>query len=172
MKEGSNRIYIIGGPGSGKSYAAKKISRHLNTPSLDLDTIFWAKEDTNYTKKASEKERDKLLVKTITKKSWIIEGSYTKWVSPIIQSADTIILLKPPTLIRSLRLIKRSIGRTLTREKKQKENIMAFIKLMRFNHQFNKIHIKRIENDLNTCKATIYTFKKADDAITHILSIR
>ena len=163
-------IYIIGGPGSGKTYAAKKLSQTLKIPELDLDTIFWAKDDTNYTKKTNEQERFRLLEKTLKKQSWIIEGSYTKWVSPIIHAADMIILIRPPTLIRSLRLIKRSIQRSLS--KPHKENLRGFLLLMRFNHQFNKIHIKRIEDDLKTCKGQVLTFKKADEAVEHILSIR
>jgi adenylate kinase family enzyme len=168
----TKRIYIIGGPGSGKSYAAQALSKRMHIKATDLDDIFWHKKDTNYTKKTPEEERDRKLNSILRKKRWIIEGSYTKWVSPIIRSADIIIILKTPQLLRSGRLIKRTIRRAVKKDQKQKENIKAFIKLMRFNHRFDKKHIKRVQADLDSCKAVILPFKKADDAITFFLSLR
>ena len=35
------KIHIIGGPGSGKSYIAKKLSTLYNIKAYDLDDLFW-----------------------------------------------------------------------------------------------------------------------------------
>jgi adenylate kinase family enzyme len=36
-----NKILILGGPGSGKTYAAKIIAKYLNINSYSLDDIYW-----------------------------------------------------------------------------------------------------------------------------------
>ena len=38
------KIHIVGGPGSGKSFLAKKLSRELGIPHYDLDDIQWVNE--------------------------------------------------------------------------------------------------------------------------------
>jgi adenylate kinase family enzyme len=35
------KIHIVGGPGSGKSYIARRLSTLYNINSYDLDDIFW-----------------------------------------------------------------------------------------------------------------------------------
>lgn len=42
------KIHILGGPGSGKSYIAAKISSRFKIPSYELDTIFWDNDSKEY----------------------------------------------------------------------------------------------------------------------------
>ena len=35
------KIHIIGGPGSGKTWLADRLSAEFNVPAFDLDDIFW-----------------------------------------------------------------------------------------------------------------------------------
>ncbi|MFH0701512.1 MAG: hypothetical protein V2A62_03685 [Candidatus Woesearchaeota archaeon] len=50
-----NKIHIIGGPGSGKSYAAKRLSQLLKIPHFDLDELHWDKNANRYGIKTPEK---------------------------------------------------------------------------------------------------------------------
>ena len=54
------KIHIVGGPGSGKTFLAEKLSRELGIPHYDLDDIQWANEG-DYGKKRDTAERDALL---------------------------------------------------------------------------------------------------------------
>jgi hypothetical protein len=42
------RIHIIGGPVSGKSYAALALSARLGVPAYDLDDLFWDRSAPGY----------------------------------------------------------------------------------------------------------------------------
>ena len=54
------KIHIVGGPGSGKTYLARKLSRELGILHYDLDDVQWANES-GYGKKRDTAERDALL---------------------------------------------------------------------------------------------------------------
>jgi hypothetical protein len=68
------RIHIIGGPGSGKSYAARQLSRLLGIPAYDLDELFWDRAAPRYGVRATVAERDTRLVAITQEVTWVIEG--------------------------------------------------------------------------------------------------
>lgn len=55
MKCNINKIHIIVGSGSGKTYLANILSTKLKIPTYDLDNIFW---DNGYHKKKDKELRD------------------------------------------------------------------------------------------------------------------
>lgn len=59
------KIYIIGGPGSGKTFLANKLSNELNIPHFDLDDLQWDNPTVSYGTKRNIKERDELLNKIL-----------------------------------------------------------------------------------------------------------
>ena len=83
------KIHIVGGPGSGKSFLAKKLSRELGIPHYDLDDIQWASEG-GYGTKRDITERDALLRQILQKDQWIIEGVYYAWCGRCFEDADRI----------------------------------------------------------------------------------
>ena len=59
--EGMMKIHIIGGPGSGKSFLAEKLSKELGISHFDLDDLQWDNKSASYGVKRSPDERDRLL---------------------------------------------------------------------------------------------------------------
>ena len=49
----------MGGPGSGKTYVAKKLSSLLKIPWFDLDDIYWKRNAKSYGIKTPERLREK-----------------------------------------------------------------------------------------------------------------
>ena len=86
-----NRIWIIGGSGSGKTYLARKISKILKIKNYELDDIIW---DKKYTLKRPKALMVKKLKKITKKEKWIIEGVSSSWIESGIKRADLVILLK------------------------------------------------------------------------------
>src|SRR5215831_518656 len=95
------RIHIIGGPGSGKSYAALQLSRLLGIPAYDLDELFWDRAA----------ERNARLAAIAQEEIWIIEGVYYGWLGPSFERADRIFVLRPHVLLRDWRIVNRFVLR-------------------------------------------------------------
>lgn len=135
------KIFISGGPGSGKTTYAKKLAAQMNIPHFDLDDIKWINEKNNFNCERPREERLQLLDKILSENSdWVIEGIYTKdWITPILEQSDKIIILKPFTFVRQYRIIKRFIKRILHIEpKNHKENLITLLKLLRYSFEYDK----------------------------------
>ncbi len=86
----SNKIYIIGTMGSGKTTLAKELSERLNLKEYSLDDIYYAKK---YDEKRKHGLRAKKLKELLKKKKWIIEGAFNNWTEDIFKKADLVIWL-------------------------------------------------------------------------------
>ena len=67
------RIHIIGGPGSGKSYAARHLSHRLGVSVYDLDDLFWDRAAESYGVRASDADRDAKLMSIAAEDAWVID---------------------------------------------------------------------------------------------------
>lgn len=121
MKE---RIYIIGGLGSGKSYLAKKLSGSKHVVHYDLDKIVFLNSSF---KERDSKERDALFASRCSEAQWVIEGTYTEdWIRLGLEEADVIIYLNIHPLVRFFRFIKRIWGQGIL----QQQNLFGRILLV------------------------------------------
>ena len=104
-----NKIYIIGGARSGKSFFGKQLSDKTGIKHYDLDKIVFIEIGKII---RDESNRDKELNKILLSKKWIIEGVYTeKWILPALKKADMIIWLDTPASIKLFRFLKQAIKR-------------------------------------------------------------
>ena len=146
------RIYIVGGPGSGKTTYAKKLSEKHKIPYVELDELYWVNGNGRYYQtKRDEKERAKMLDNAISENTdWICDGAYhNDWVDPVFNKADKVIVLQPPRWVRQYRCVKRFIKRKLNIEKSDnKENIVSFCKLLRWSHSYEKDCLPELINKL------------------------
>ena len=100
------RILVIGGPGSGKSTAARMIGAALGLPVYHMDReVFW---------RPGWVERDKAdqleQVKRIAaKECWVFEGNNSRSFHIRGPRADMLIWLDVPLPLRSWRVIRRNI---------------------------------------------------------------
>jgi len=102
-----NKIYIIGGARSGKSFFGKQLSNKTGIRHFDLDKIIF----TYNWEKVSEQYRDRELGKILLGYNWIIEGVYTEnWIVTALKKSDKIIWLDTPALIKLFRFLKQTIS--------------------------------------------------------------
>ena len=83
------RILVLGCPGSGKSYFARKLHQLTKLPLYHLDNIFWKENKTHISKEEFDEKLDVIL----RQEHWIIDGDYHRTYEVRIRSCDTIFFL-------------------------------------------------------------------------------
>jgi len=164
-----NRIHIIGGPGSGKTYLAQKLHRTLNLPLCQLDNLFWANDTGSYGIRTESEERDKKLRSFISGPAWIVEGVYYAWVTDSFKHADMILVLTPGPIVRDIRILKRFILRKLHLIPSQKkETLRSLMDLLQWNHNYEN-SLKKALECLKLHNNKTYIFQSADKAVEFVL---
>ena len=141
------KIHIVGGPGSGKSFLAKKLSRELGIPHYDLDDIQWANES-GYGKKRDPAERDALLDELLQRDDWIMEGVYYAWCGRCFEDADRIYLLEIPRRLYRYRIIRRFLRRKLGLEAGKKETLRSLSALLAWADKYQRVNLAEIRKIL------------------------
>lgn len=86
------KIIIIGCPGAGKSYFAKKLHSISGIPLYHLDMIWHRKDKTHL----SRMKFDEQLKRILQEKTWMIDGNYARTMEMRMQACDTIIFFDVP----------------------------------------------------------------------------
>ena len=165
-----SKIHIIGGPGSGKSYIARKLSTLYNINAYDLDDIFWDRLTNDYGTKAREADRNTALSEILKKESWIIEGVYYRWVSQAFKDADLIIIITASKWIRHWRISKRFIRRKFGIFTSKKETLSDFLELVKWNQKFDSDNLIRIRNFISDHESKVFECRDIRDILRIINS--
>lgn len=163
------RIHIIGGPGSGKSYAARHLSRRLGIPAYDLDVLFWDSAAQSYGVRASDEDRDAKLMAITNKAAWVIEGVYYRWLKPSFERADIIFVLCPNVYLRDWRILKRFMSRKLGIIPNKRESLLDLNRLIQWNHKYDADNLQRAMDFINEFKDKIVACHCADDLLVHVM---
>ncbi len=130
------RVYVIGGPGAGKTTYATQLAKTNNVSYLDLDTIKWISNGKNtYIGGRSRDERVKMLSEFLkTNSDWVCDGVYyTDWINEMLFSADCVTIIQTPLYLRQWRVLKRAFKNW----HHGNETINSLIKLMKWNHRYD-----------------------------------
>ena len=138
------KIHIIGGPGSGKTFLADKLTRQYGIPHYDLDDLQWDNAANDYGTKRDPQERAALLDQILQNDDWIIEGVYYAWCRQCFADADRIYLLEVPRYKYTARIIRRFIRRKLGLEKGKKESLKSLTALLRWADKYQKANLTEI----------------------------
>lgn len=106
------RIAIIGTTGSGKTTLAKRISKILSIPSVELDALNWQPGWVEAEKSAFRSRA----IKALSGDSWVVDGNYGELRDLTWGQEDTLIWLDYPLLLILWRLVPRCVKRAITGE--------------------------------------------------------
>lgn len=114
------RILVLGKSGSGKTTVARNLSKLLNIPHLELDTIFW---NPGWVKTPKDEMYKIVDEKLRTDGEWIVDGNYRFLADITWARAEMIVWLDYPLYVNLWRLFWRSLWRIVTREKVCGKNV-------------------------------------------------
>ncbi len=109
---GWRRVFIIGGPGSGKTTLGARIAATLDAPNYELDVIGY---ENGAGPERSLAEKQSAVDAIAAKESWVVEGIFTGWTDPLAVAADVIIWLDVPWPVARHRIVLRHLKASLTR---------------------------------------------------------
>jgi adenylate kinase family enzyme len=108
----SRRILLLGTIGSGKTTCAKRISKRLGIPYLELDSLYWEEDWV----KASDSVFRERVLDALKDNAWVVDGMYPQVEDIILSKADTVVWLDYPFCVIMRRLIRRTFRRIITQE--------------------------------------------------------
>ena len=138
------KIHIIGGPGSGKTSLAEKLSKELGIRHYDLDELQWDNKSHSYGVRRDPAERDKLLCDVLKNHDWVIEGVYYAWCQQCFADADKIYILSVPRYTYKFRIIRRFIRRKLGMEQGKKESLKSLFQLLKWADNYQQVNMVEI----------------------------
>lgn len=112
------RIYIIGGPGSGKSSLAGALSARTGTPALHLDDYWdrlYARDETGSPTADAVALRYQLIGDQLQREAWIVEGAEPPFVDTLAAASDLIVWCDVSFTVAAFRMIRRHVIADLSR---------------------------------------------------------
>jgi adenylate kinase family enzyme len=106
------RIVIVGASGSGKTTLARQLAQHLALPHVEMDALYW---DTGWTVAPLHIFRERV-TQALSVDGWVADGNYSSVRDLTWTRADTVVWLDYPLWFVLLRLLRRGIVRSLSRE--------------------------------------------------------
>jgi adenylate kinase family enzyme len=111
---GMMRVVVVGSSGSGKTTFARRLSDLLDTPHLEMDSVFHREG------LADEAHEDFLpiLDEFTSADRWVVDGNYTSQgtTEVVWPKADTFVWLDLPRRVAMARVVRRTVKRTVCRE--------------------------------------------------------
>jgi adenylate kinase family enzyme len=115
------RLYMVGGPGSGKTSLAVALGDRLSVPVVHLDDhwsdLFERPRPPGWMwSPTTVKLRDVLVADWLARDAWIVEGAEPPFLAAFAQAADLIIWCDVPFRVAASRIIRRHILADLIRD--------------------------------------------------------
>jgi adenylate kinase family enzyme len=112
MERAMRRVVVVGSSGAGKTTLARELADRLGVPHVELDALHWGP---NWTATPTEILRPRVEA-AIAGEGWTVSGNYLKLRDSIWPKADTLIWLDYPMPLVMWRVVRRTVGRCITKE--------------------------------------------------------
>jgi adenylate kinase family enzyme len=120
------KLSIVGTTGSGKTTLARSVSQSLSIPHVELDGIY---HQPGWTRLPEAEFRIRIIAE-VGRPDWVIDGNYSEVRELVWAAADAVIFLDYTRSVVMGRVIRRSLGRALTRRRLWNGNRETFKNLL------------------------------------------
>jgi adenylate kinase family enzyme len=106
------RVYIVGGPGSGKSSLADVLGRRTGIVPTHLDDRWddaFATDSVGRPTLAALVFRDQLVASVLARPTWIVEGAEPPLLRGLADAADLIVWCDVPFAVAAIRMVRRHV---------------------------------------------------------------
>jgi adenylate kinase family enzyme len=109
------RVAVMGGSCVGKTTVSRKLAAALGVPHIELDSLH---HDPGWQEASADVFQARVRAAfEAAPEGWVADGNYrSKLGSLVLERADTAVILEPPFHVAFGRAVRRTIGRTITRE--------------------------------------------------------
>jgi len=108
----SQRIWVVGSSGAGKSTTARALAQRLRLAHIELDNLHWGPDWYERPHKEFAARLDEALVAG----SWVVDGNYTERVgAQLLAAATTVVWLDLPRYAVMRQLARRTLVRAVRR---------------------------------------------------------
>ncbi len=154
------KILIIGSVASGKTTLARKLSKEINIPYYEIDSIV---HDDLHKRKRTINEQKQIINSINKNDSWIIEGTLRKQLDFLLEYADKIIFIDIPISIRKRKVVTRFIKQKLKLEKSAYQpNINILKDMFKWTREFEE-NRKTFENKLSKYSYKLIILKQVNN---------
>jgi len=116
------RISVAGSSGSGKSTLASELAELLDAEHIELDSLYHQSDWTPL----ADTEFGSRVAGAITADRWVVDGNYGVVRDIVWDAADTIVWIDLPRRVVMGRLVRRTIGRVVSRKELWNGNRESF----------------------------------------------
>lgn len=108
----ARRVWVVGGPGCGKSTLTAALAEASGAPGVQLDELFWGPGG----RPRPEEEFVALVRSALGTGEWIADGQYPAALAACADQADCVVWLDVPLVVSWPRLVRRTVRRWIRRE--------------------------------------------------------
>ncbi len=106
------RVSVVGNSGSGKTRLARTLAATLDTPFLELDSVFHLPD---WGELPVEQFRQRVR-EFAAGPAWVVDGNYSVVRDLVWERADTVVWVDPPQSLVMARVVRRTLRRTVSRQ--------------------------------------------------------
>jgi hypothetical protein len=160
QQAGWRKIFIMGPPGSGKTFWAQRLAAMTGLPCYELDRWFLLPE--------ADSERVRWQVELLAQEEWIVEGIYP-WPEAM-RAADAVLVLTPPWWVRDFRIVwRRYLSPALV---KLAAAVRGLVATLHTSHHYAGNHLTRSKSAAAAAGISLIVVPTGQHLVRHVLAHR
>lgn len=160
QQAGWRKIFIMGPPGSGKTFWAQRLAAMTGLPCYELDRWFLLPE--------ADSERVRWQMELLTQEEWIVEGIYP-W-REAMRAADAVLVLTPPWWVRDFRIVwRRYLWPALA---KLTAALRGLVATLHTSHRYAGDHLTRSKAAAAAAGIPLIVVPTGQHLVRHVLAHR